>query len=287
MTDEQFVKAESQLIARLQSMRELESGARALIPKGTGSDDSGDTLDDEYDAPISSEYQASYTEWMQYCRLCKGSKKFPKRFKKEGLLEIGKIQFGIVEERGEDLETTSNSFKKCNLADFIDHKGYFNLVKFIGFNRVAFPFIYKLACCLAAVRMNEVGCERFFSIAGYVSNPRRTRLKIRHYEAMAMLKRNMQQIYIDEDWVVEQYMMLEKSKEWDSIETENDQMVAALEAEIYAEELGISVDELPMDENEILGAVAPVASAAVDTVDMLDSDTSDSTDDTISEKMGY
>ena len=161
------------------------------------------------------------------------------------------------------------------------------MVKFIGFNRVAFPFIYKLACCLAAVRMNEVGCERFFSIAGYVSNPRRTRLKIRHYEAMAMLKRNMQQIYIDEDWVVEQYMMLEKSKEWDSIETENDQMVAALEAEIYGEELGISVDELPMDENEILGAVAPVASAAVDTVDMLDSDTSDSTDDTISEKMGY
>ena len=114
--DEQFVKAESQLIARLQSMRELESGARALIPKGTGSDDSGDTLDDEYDAPISSEYQASYTEWMQYCRLCKGLKKFPKRFKKEGLLEIGKIQFGIVEERGEDLETTS--IQKMQLGRF-------------------------------------------------------------------------------------------------------------------------------------------------------------------------
>jgi hypothetical protein len=33
------------------------------------------------------------------------------------------------------------------------------------------------------------------------------------HEAMAMLKRNMQQIYIDEDWVVQQYQKLEKSED--------------------------------------------------------------------------
>jgi hypothetical protein len=58
--------------------------------------------------------------------------------------------------------------------------------------------------------MNKVGCERFFSIAGYVSNPKRTRLKVQHYEAIAILKRNMQQLFIDEDWVVQQYMQMKK-----------------------------------------------------------------------------
>jgi hypothetical protein len=52
--------------------------------------------------------------------------------------------------------------------------------------------------------MNEVGCEHFFSIAGYVSNTRQMRLKVK-------LKQNMQQIYFDEDWVVEQFQHMEKT----------------------------------------------------------------------------
>jgi hypothetical protein len=116
-------------------------------------------------------------KWMRYCALVKGSQKYPKRFKAESLLQIGLIKFGIVEERGEDIEATP-PFKKRNLANFIDGTGYFNLVKFLGFNHHVFPYLYKLACCLAAMRRNEVGCERFFSIASYVSNPRRTQLKI-------------------------------------------------------------------------------------------------------------
>jgi hypothetical protein len=99
-------------------------------------------------------------------------------FRKEGLVQIGGISFGVVEERGDDMEA-SHPFKTCNLADFIDKTGYFDLVNFVGFNSQSFPFIYKLACCLAALRTNEVGCECFFSIAGYVSNPRRTRLKVK------------------------------------------------------------------------------------------------------------
>jgi hypothetical protein len=135
------------------------------------------------------EHQVAHTEWMQYCSLLKHSKKFPKKFKNEGLLKIGRITFGVVEERGDNIDA-NHPFKTCNLADFIDDKGYFNLVQFIGYNQKLFPFIYKLARCLAAMRMNEVGCEWFFSIAGYVSNARRTRLKVCHYEAMAMLKRS-------------------------------------------------------------------------------------------------
>jgi hypothetical protein len=59
-------------------------------------------------------------------------------------LQIGPIKFGIVEEQGEDIEAAP-PFKKCNLADFIDGAGYFNLVKFLGFNRHVFLYLYKLA----------------------------------------------------------------------------------------------------------------------------------------------
>jgi hypothetical protein len=241
MTDEQYVKAQEDLVDRLQTMREAESGSRALIPKATAA---GDPNDDVYEQPVSSEQQAAYNEWVQYCRIVKCGRNFPKSYKNEGLLVIGQIRLGIVEERGEDLEA-SQPFKRCNLADFIDKTGYFDLVKFLAFNEKSFPYIYKLGCCLAALRTNEVGCERFFSIAGYVSNPRRTRLKVHHYESIAMLKRNMQQIYVDEDWVVEQYMALEKSKGWDAMDTHNDQLVVALERELHADELGVSVDTLP------------------------------------------
>jgi hypothetical protein len=37
-----------------------------------------------------------------------------------------------------------------------------------------------------------------------------------------MLKHNIQKIYVDKDWVVEQYMTLEKNKEWDAMETRED-----------------------------------------------------------------
>ena len=87
-----------------------------------------------------------------------------------------------------------------------------------------------------------MGCERFFSVAGYVSNPRRTSLKVRNYEAIAMLKRNMQHIYIDEKWVVHKYMRMEKGKDWDSLETQQDDLVVALEQEIYANENGVDID---------------------------------------------
>jgi hypothetical protein len=159
MSDEQYTAAEAALLGRLQAMQANESGAASLIPSTAGSDDSGDTLDDKYNQPISSDHhQAAYNEWMQYCGIIKFSWYFPKKFKKNGLLEIGKIRLGIVEEPGEDLQA-SHPFKRCTLADFIDGNRYFDIVKFMGLNKQMFPFLYKLVCCLAAMRMNEVGCE--------------------------------------------------------------------------------------------------------------------------------
>jgi hAT family C-terminal dimerisation region len=125
--------------------------------------------------------------------------------------------------------------------------GYFDIIAFLTFNMKAFPFIYKLACCLASLRTNEVGCERFFSIAGYVSNPRRARLKVKHYETIAMLKRNMQQVYIDEGFVLREYMEMEKNKSWDKDQTVSDEVVTNFESKAYAEDLGLVVGELPSE----------------------------------------
>jgi hypothetical protein len=61
-------------------------------------------------------------EWQTYQQAVKYGKFFPKKYKKEGLLELGGIQFGVVLERGEDIEA-SHPFKKCSLADFIDGRG--------------------------------------------------------------------------------------------------------------------------------------------------------------------
>jgi hypothetical protein len=151
-------------------------------------------------------------------------------------VQIGGISFGVVKERGDNMEA-SHPFKTCNLADFIDKTGYFDLVNFVGFNSESFPFIYKLACCFAALRTNEVGCERFFSIAGYVSNPWQACLKVKHYKALAMLKLNMQRFFIDEDWVVQQYLSMEKDKQWDELET-------------HAADCGIPVNDLQFDKEQ-------------------------------------
>jgi hypothetical protein len=77
---------------------------------------------------------------------------------------------------------------------------------------------------------------------------------------MAMLKPNMQQIYIDEDWVIQQYQHMEKTKGWKSMETQNDQLVGDLEAELYAEDIGVPVEALQLEDLEELET--PVAAAA-------------------------
>jgi hypothetical protein len=61
-----------------------------------------------------------------------------------------------------------------------------------------------------------------------------------------MLKLNMQNIYIDEDWVVQQYLNMERNKEWDEMETMNDEKVPELELLWYADDRGIPVDDLQL-----------------------------------------
>jgi hypothetical protein len=85
MTNNQYNTAEMEIVARLQSMREADVGAALVVPKASKSneDDVDDSLNNEYDQPISSEHQAAMNEWQTYQWVVKYGKFFPKKYKKE------------------------------------------------------------------------------------------------------------------------------------------------------------------------------------------------------------
>jgi hypothetical protein len=143
------------------------------------------------------------------------------------------MEMGKVGTCGDDF-CSFPPFVQCNLADFI--------VGFLKFQRQClFPTLFKLAVCIASVRTkNEVGCERVFSMAGYLSCPRRTRLNVRNYECLSSLRSNMQNVYIDKQWVVDKYLLMEKTKVWGDLESKDDLRVLALEQELHAEILGVN-----------------------------------------------
>jgi hypothetical protein len=259
MTTAQYDHARDMLVARIQKMRETESGSVVVLSSDSSDADGNeatdaDNMDDKVERTASSETEKASHEFTLYCNVVKKAKFYPREYEGETLKLGNWIETGRVKLRGEDIKAGGGAFVTCNLADYIDRKGHFDLVGFLLLQKKVFPYLFKLAKGLASLRTNEVGCERFFSTAGYVSSDRRTSLKVRNYECLATLRRNMQQVFIDEGWVVRQYLMLEETKGWDALESRNDLRVLELEREILAESLGMDVDSLPPihdnDENE-------------------------------------
>ena len=220
-----------------------------MLSSGSSDNDNDGFLDDEVRGRCHTERTLAKEEYKSFCDVCKRGKYKPKSYS-GATLRLGPddmkypIIMGKVETRGEDIKALP-PFVSCNLADFIADDGRFDLVGFLGLQQFAYPTLFKLAVKLASIRTNEVGCERFFSTAGYVSNPRRTSLNVKNYECLSTLRSNMQKIYIDESWVVEKYLQLEKTKGWDAVETVDDMNVLNLEREMLAELEGVSTNKLP------------------------------------------
>ena len=78
------------------------------------------------------------------------------------VIEIGE---GTVKERGKDLPKPSGR----NLADYMQSNGRFDLLPFFGDHKGIFPNINILIQREVSRRVVEVGCERIFSIADYMS----------------------------------------------------------------------------------------------------------------------
>ena len=66
----------------------------------------------------------------------------------------------------------------------------------------------------AALKNIEVGCELFFSLSGYVSEPCRTSLGVRTYKRIALLAAILPKVYIYKEWLAQEYLMRCKAGAW-------------------------------------------------------------------------
>ena len=104
--------------------------------------------------------------------------------------------------------------------------------------------------------MVEVGCERFFGLAGYVSSPRRTRLGVRTYERLAMLASIVQNVFIDNEWVAKEYLRRCKNGSWkkgrtdDAVKCWNLERILDAQAFGRAEPEELTLDDLVGEEEE-------------------------------------
>eukprot|EP00985_Skeletonema_marinoi_P006662 scaffold2892_cov85-Skeletonema_marinoi.AAC.2 len=90
---------------------------------------------------------------------------------------------------------------------------------------------------MASRQVTEVGCERFFSLSGYISAPRRSRLHVRTYERLAMLSTILRTVYVDPKAVADEYTCRCAAKAWKSTQTEDALKCWNLEGIIEAEML--------------------------------------------------
>jgi hypothetical protein len=99
-----------------------------------------------------------------------------------------------VEKRGENLPSGKN------IADYLDKKGRMNLLTFFKDHEIRFPTLFVIVQREVSRRVVEVGCERFFGLSGYISQPRRSMLGVRNYERIALLSFILRH-FIDANWV--------------------------------------------------------------------------------------
>ena len=93
-------------------------------------------------------------------------------------------------------------------------------------------------------------------------------MNVQNYKCLAALKLNMQCVFIDKNWVVNKYLLMEKKKEWKELDTEDDMNVLNLESELLAESMGVDVTTLPPISVLEDPAIEPMVVAEVIEVDV-------------------
>ena len=54
----------------------------------------------------------------------------------------------------------------------------------------------------------------FFVLSGYISSPKRTRLGVRNYEGIVMLSSILRLVYVDPEWIAQEYLRRCKTGVW-------------------------------------------------------------------------
>ena len=118
-----------------------------------------------------------------------------------------------------------------------------NLLQFYVDHKTFFPTLLLICRKEAARKVVEGGCKQFFSLSGYVSAPRRTRLGVRTYERLALLASILNNVYIDDEWVAREYLERCKDGAWKKENTRDAHKCWNLEHVIQAELMGQEAPE--------------------------------------------
>ena len=220
MSDPQYNKSRNRLLQMMQDILDRKHPIAVEVDADSEPDSEDD---DDVGEQVNSNYNRAGEE-LQLFESYKKKKYRPKLSKdKSKMLEnivvpddendghgVSNFQLlvGPVETRGADLPS------KLNLADYINELGRFRLLPFFLAHKHIFPTLWVVAQRADSYRVVEVGCERFFNLSGYISSPQRTRLGVRNYERLAMLASLIRNVYINEEWVAQEYLRRCKAGAW-------------------------------------------------------------------------
>ena len=220
MTLSQYDEARKSLVQMMQDYfdAKAQSSADLVNVTDSGSEDSRDGI---IPNAVNASYMQANSELLAFEKLKKVkyhpdfdassvvAEVYSLRTDAEGNEVERTIRMGTkVSKRGSDLPS------KKNLADYIDRNGRFDVLSFFGDHKRQFPTLFIIAQRMASRRVVEVGCERFFSISGYLSDSRRTQLGVRTYEQLAMLAPNINSVYVDPEMAAKEYLSRCKSGMW-------------------------------------------------------------------------
>ena len=254
MSDRQYDRARMDLLHKMQDI--LDSASTAMTSNVDDSDIEIDSDDEALPQTENFNYNLADKELSSFDEF-KRSKYRPRFEMQEGKVLVGKydgsvkeIFIGRATKRGKDLPSGKNLF------DYIDKQGRMCLVRFFGDHKDRFPTLWILVQREASRRVVEVGCERFFGLSGYISSPQRTRLGVRNYERLAMLSSILRVVYVNPEWVAEEYLRRCKSSAWKKASDDESLKCWNLERIIQAEQFGdptpknLSMDDLLCDLEE-------------------------------------
>ena len=156
--------------------------------------------------------------------------------------DLEEIIVGPVQDNGKDLP----SGKK--IGTYVNEKGRGCAQVFEDHKRF-FPTLWIIVQHEAARRVVDVGCEQFFGLSGYISSPRHSRLGLRTYKHVVMMVSIIQNVYIDNIQVAQQYIERSKKGSWKKENTKEAFKCWNLECIIDAEQQGRDIpDELRLED---------------------------------------
>jgi hypothetical protein len=82
-------------------------------------------------------------------------------------------------------------------------------------HRADFPNLFKIAMKRASHQNNKVLSKTFLSHTGFLSCPLRSTTRSKHYLILVLNYHYVKEVYIDESWIVSEYLKRTKGKLWD------------------------------------------------------------------------